>query len=59
MNLIGKLVTITDKESWLCGEWGRVIAFDGDYYYITIADGDEFFAFYRQDFRVRREPKID
>ena len=52
--LIGKIVEITSRESWAFGEWGRIKDFDGDYYYISLADADETLIFDRDEFKVKR-----
>jgi hypothetical protein len=36
-----KAVLITDKDSPYFNEWGRIIKYDRDYYYIEIANGKE------------------
>lgn len=54
--LIGKTVYITDPESIYYGEWGIVDSFDGDVYYIRIANGyDSIPIFDRDQFKVPRE----
>ena len=54
--LIGKVVTITSKDSMHQGAWGTVKDFDGEYYYIAIYDSDsEELVFTRSEFRVKRE----
>lgn len=56
--LIGRRVYITDPESIYFGEWGIVDDYDGDYYYIRIADGrDSIPVFDRDQFRVPRKTK--
>lgn len=59
--LIGKRVYITDHESIYCGEWGIVDDFDGDVYYIRIANGsiDRYSVpvFDRDQFKVPRMKK--
>lgn len=53
--LIGRRVTITNPESTYHGEWGTILDFDGEYYYIAIADGDGSVPiFTRDEFRVPR-----
>lgn len=39
--LIGKKVIIIDKESFYYNEWGIVKDFDGKYYYVAIANGND------------------
>lgn len=55
MNLIGKEVIITQRYSWLYGEWGIVKYFDGEYYHIAPWNGEETLVFTRDGFRVRRK----
>lgn len=56
MNLVGKKVTITTRDSIYYGEWGTIVDFDDDYYYIAIADDKSFLpAFYRDEFKVKRK----
>ncbi len=53
--LIGKVAYITDKDSIYCGEWGTIADFDGDVYYIKIANGGESIpVFDRDQFKVPR-----
>lgn len=53
--LIGKVAFITDRDSIYYGEWGTIVDFDGDVYYIAIANGmDSIPIFDRDQFRVRR-----
>lgn len=53
--LIGKIATITDTESIYCGEWGIIDDYDGEVYYIRIAnDKTSAPIFDRKQFRVRR-----
>lgn len=54
--LIGKKVTIKCPDSWANGEWGIIKAFDGEYYYIAIANGEDELVFERSEFTVNREP---
>lgn len=50
-SLIGKLVNIT--KGFYSGEWGRVIAFDGEYYYIAVAEDRNCMpVFARNEFKV-------
>lgn len=54
-DIVGKIVYITNKDSWYYGEWGRVISQDGDDYYVAIAeDKDSMPMFSRDEFKVRR-----
>lgn len=57
MNLIGKKAYITARDSWAYGEWGIIRDFDGDYYYIAIADGNECLVFTKDEFKEKREVK--
>ena len=55
-NLVGKMAFITDCESMYHGEWGIISGFDGEYYYIRIANGADCEpVFSRTQFRVPRE----
>lgn len=36
--LIGKKVTIKSEDSWANGEWGTIVDYDYEYYYVAIAD---------------------
>lgn len=38
---VGKAVFIKSPDSIYNGEWGVVKYFDGDYYYVAIANGDD------------------
>jgi hypothetical protein len=56
--LIGRKVYITDPESIYFGEWGIIKDFDGEVYYIAIADGkDSQPIFDRDQFKVPRIKK--
>jgi hypothetical protein len=56
--LIGKVAFITDNESIYFNEWGRIIDFDGEVYYIAIANSkDSSNIFDRDQFRVPRNQK--
>ena len=57
MNLIGKFVTITNRQSWAYDQWGIVKYFDGTYYHIALYNGTETLVFERNEFRVRRNTK--
>ena len=53
--LIGKRAIITDKESIYHDEWGIIDDFDGEVYYIKIANGSSSVPIFNRDqFRVRR-----
>lgn len=55
-SLVGKMVDI--KSGYYSGEWGRVIAFDGEYYYIAIADDRNCMpVFSRNEFKVCKNQK--
>lgn len=51
-NLIGKKVIIRCKDSWANGEWGIIRDYDGEDYYIAIANGNDELVFTRKEFRV-------
>lgn len=56
--LIGKKAYITDPGSWYYGEWGIVADYDGDFYYIKIANGGNAVpVFDRGQFRVPRKER--
>lgn len=53
--LIGKEVTITAKDSFHKGDWGTVIDFDGEYYYVAIFnDTNDTPIFARNEFKVKK-----
>ena len=53
--LIGRKVYITDTDSIYFGEWGIIKDFDGEVYYIAIANGkDSLPIFDRDQFKVPR-----
>jgi hypothetical protein len=54
-NLIGKEVKIIDRESFHYGDWGTVVDFDGEYYYIAIfGDVNDAPIFTRNQFKVSK-----
>ena len=56
--LIGKKVFIIDPESIYFGEWGTIADYDGEVYYVRIADGkDSEPIFDRDQFKVPRNQK--
>lgn len=53
--LIGRKVYITDPDSIYFGEWGIIAHYDGEVYYVRIADGkDSMPIFDRDQFKVPR-----
>ena len=52
--LIGKFAYITDKESIYFQEWGEIMDYDGEVYYIAIAQGENQVIFDRNQFKVPR-----
>lgn len=55
-NLIGKKVYITDSNSIYFGEWGIIDSFDGEVYFVRIADGKGSMPIFDRDqFRVPRK----
>ena len=53
--LEGKRVVITNRDSIYYGEWGIVRGFDGDVYYVAIANDENAMpVFNRDEFKVRR-----
>lgn len=58
--LIGRKVYITDPESIYFGEWGIIADYDGEVYYVRIADGNfPMPIFDRDQFKVPRNRKDD
>ena len=56
MNLIGREVIITTRDSWAFDQWGTVRMFDGEYYHIAIYnDPVTTLIFTRDEFRVPRK----
>lgn len=56
--LVGKIAFITDPQSIFFNEWGRIVDFDGEVYYIAIAnEKDSSRVFDREQFRVPRNQK--
>lgn len=54
--LIGKVAFITDPDSIYHGEWGTIVDFDGEVYYIAIANGNGAYPIFDRDqFRVPRK----
>ena len=54
--LIGRRVFITDPESIYCGEWGIIADYDGEVYYVKIANGNGAQPiFERYQFKVPRQ----
>lgn len=57
-SLVGKRVIITNKDSWFYGEWGTVEFFDGDYYHVSIANGQDIFPIFdKKEFKLMKEEK--
>jgi hypothetical protein len=53
--LINRKAYIIDKESIYYGEWGIIKDYDGECYYIAIANGiDSIPVFNRDQFKVKR-----
>lgn len=60
MKYIGKYVTITNKDSMYCGEWGRIVHYDGEYYHVAIAnDSKNSVIFDRDEFKISRSSWFD
>lgn len=54
--LIGKRAIITDPESIYFGEWGIIADYDGDVYYVKIANGNDAQPIFDRDqFKVPRK----
>ena len=55
-NLIGKKAYIIDKDSFYYNEWGIIKDFDGEYFYIAIAnDINSMPIFTRDEIRIHRK----
>lgn len=53
--LIGKEVTIINKESIYYHEWGIIKDYDGEFYYIAIANGEDSLPIFdRKEFRLNK-----
>lgn len=57
LDMTGKIVDITAKESWAYGEWGVIKYFDGEFYHVAIANDESTLVFSRNEFKVRRGKK--
>lgn len=58
-DLIDKKVIITDKQSQYYNEWGIIKFFDGEYFYIAIAnDIKSLPVFERKQFKIFNEKRI-
>lgn len=56
MNDIGKMCDITDKNSIYYGEWGIIKDYDGENYYVAIANGcDSIPVFDRSQIKIRKD----
>ena len=54
-SLIGKKVYIPDWDGKYSGDWGRIVACDGEYYHVEYADDkDSVLVFNRDEIRVCR-----
>lgn len=54
--LIGKKAYITDAENIYFGEWGVIADYDGEVYYVKIANGNNAVPIFNRDqFRVPRK----
>lgn len=51
---IGAKVYIKSPDSWCNGEWGIIKYFDGDYYHVAIANGDDCPIFDRKELKVAK-----
>ena len=59
--LVGKIVVIKDKESWMYDQWGIIVHYDGEHYHfvpycntLELTKNESSFAFKRSEFKVRR-----
>lgn len=55
-NLVGQVVTITDRNLKYFGNWAVIKEFDGDIYYAAVGDRGELIRLDRHDFNVSRDP---
>ena len=56
--LIGKIANIPSFDGKFYGDWGRIIAFDGEYYHIAFADDrNDVQIFTRDEIRIPRNQK--
>ena len=56
--MIGKKVYIIDKNSFYYNEWGIIKYYDGEYYHIAIANGEDILPiFKRNEFKVKKQVK--
>ena len=53
----GTRVVIKAAQHWANGEWGIVKHFDGEYYHVAIANGNEQVIFTRSELRLKKEAK--
>ena len=60
--LIGKIVTITDKGSWMYDQWGMIVHYNGEYYHfapycetLETAKNESTMAFKRNEFKIKRK----
>ena len=63
--LIGKIATITNKDSHIYGEYGMITHFDGEYYYIApwcttmeTALKESNLIFKRNEFKIKGTRKV-
>ena len=56
--LIGKIAGIPSFDGKFHGDWGRIVAFDGEYYHIAFAeDMNDVQVFTRDEIRIPRNQK--
>jgi len=54
----GKVVVIKSPESMYNGEWGVVKYFDGEYYHVAIANGNDCPIFDRNELKVPKNQNL-
>ena len=57
-NLIGKIANIPSFDGKFHGDWGRIVAFDSEYYHISFADDkNDVKIFTRDEIHIPRNQK--
>ena len=52
--LVGREVRIVARSSWACGEWGRIVHYDGQNYHIALwDDAQPLLVFSRKEIKVK------
>ena len=55
---IGKKCIIIDKESIYYDEWGVIKFYDGEYYHVSIANGNSTVIFDRKQIKIPRKKRL-